>query len=91
MIGFIRVLDTPWFSSTGEAGKASIANVPPGRYNVVLWHPRAQGGAKNVELVIEIGDVYPAKLDAQLELGAEPAPPKSKRLLRDRLRDGRGP
>lgn len=90
MIGFVRVLDTPWFSTTGDAGKASIANVPPGRYRVELWHPRAQDSAKDT-LVIEIAADAPAALDATLTLGAEPAPDRPKRLLRDRLRDGRAP
>jgi plastocyanin len=90
MVGFIRVLDTPWFSTTGDDGLGRIANVPPGRYRVELWHPRAQGGAAQ-ELAIEIGAGAPATLEATLSLDAAPAPDRPKRGLRDRLRDGRAP
>ena len=40
MIGYVVVLETPWFATTGEGGAATVANVPPGRYRVEIWHPR---------------------------------------------------
>ncbi|HEX5065343.1 MAG TPA: methylamine utilization protein [Myxococcota bacterium] len=89
MIGFIRVLDTPWYATTGEPGLAHIANVPPGRYKVELWHPRAQDAS--ADLVLEVAEGAPVHLDAPLRLGPEPTRDRPKRLLRDRLRDGRGP
>jgi len=88
MVGFVRVLDTPWFATTAADGLAHVANVPPGRYRVELWHPRAQDGAPGAPLVVEIADGAPATLDASLPLGPEPARDPSKRALRDRLRSG---
>jgi len=88
MVGFIRVLDTPWFATTGADGLAHIANVPPGRYRVELWHPRAQDGAPGAPPVVEIANGAPAALDASLPLGPEPQRDSSKRALRDRLRGG---
>lgn len=39
----ILVLDTPFFASVNEEGGFSIANVPPGTYQLVIWHsPRNQ-------------------------------------------------
>ena len=88
MVGFVRVLDTPWFATTAADGLAQIANVPPGRYRVELWHPRAQDGAPGEPLVVEIANGAPATLDASLPLGPEPPRDKPKRGLRDRLRGG---
>jgi hypothetical protein len=39
MIGYIYVTDAQWFSKTGSAGTATIDGLPPGRYNVHIWHP----------------------------------------------------
>jgi len=88
MVGFVRVLDTPWFATTAADGLAHIANVPPGRYRVELWHPRAQDGAPGAPLVVEISASAPATLDASLPLGPEPPRDKPKRALRDRLGGG---
>lgn len=39
MMGYIIVVDTPYFSKTGAGGKAELLNVPPGDYKVFVWHP----------------------------------------------------
>jgi plastocyanin len=41
MSGFIRVVDTPWFSQPAGDGSFSIAGVPPGEYVLHAWHERA--------------------------------------------------
>lgn len=40
MLGYIAVLETPYFAPTGADGRAEIADVPAGTYEVRLWHPR---------------------------------------------------
>ncbi len=46
MVGWILVLDTPYFAQTpATAGKASMGEVPPGRYRLRAWHPRLPAGA----------------------------------------------
>ena len=46
MVGWILVLDTPYFAQTpATAGKASMGEVPPGRYRLRAWHPRLSAGA----------------------------------------------
>lgn len=42
MNGFIFVIDTPYFITTGQDGKA-ILEVPPGDYDVRVWHPWLKG------------------------------------------------
>ncbi|MBZ5727310.1 MAG: hypothetical protein LAP87_20215 [Acidobacteriia bacterium] len=41
MSAIIAVVDTPWFAVTEATGRFSIANVPPGRYNLHIYHERA--------------------------------------------------
>ena len=40
MVGYVYVLDTPYFETTAADGRARIANVPAGTYEVQVWHPR---------------------------------------------------
>jgi plastocyanin len=40
MLGYIYVVDTPYFATTDEAGKAHIP-LPAGGYSVRVWTPRA--------------------------------------------------
>ena len=40
MIGYILATNTPWFGSATPAGDFVIDDVPPGRYDVLVWHER---------------------------------------------------
>jgi len=39
MVGFIRVVDTPWAIKTGADGVATLRGVPAGMATVTVWHP----------------------------------------------------
>lgn len=41
MSGIIDVVPTPWFDVTNAAGKFTISNVPPGEYQLHIYHERA--------------------------------------------------
>ena len=41
MLGYIFVVNTPYFAKTDQTGAATI-DVPPGNYKVSIWHPRIQ-------------------------------------------------
>lgn len=41
MSAIIAVLPTPWYAVTAASGKFSIANVPPGEYQLHIFHERA--------------------------------------------------
>jgi plastocyanin len=45
MLGYVVVLETPYFDTTGADGRARIADLPPGTYDVHVWHPRLVDGA----------------------------------------------
>jgi plastocyanin len=66
MIGYICVLDTPWFGVTGPYGQIQLKDVPSGSYDVEVWQPRLKnssrprqrvtvGGEKPAGLIFEIG------------------------------------
>jgi plastocyanin len=44
MLGYVVVVDTPWFAKTGDDGRLAIDDVPAGRYTLQLWHPRQSSG-----------------------------------------------
>jgi hypothetical protein len=62
MLGWIYVVDNPYFALTGADGKFSIGDVPPGNYTLVTWQPytgeREQpvtvAAGKPTELAIEL-------------------------------------
>lgn len=50
MKGYIVVLDTDAFCVPDEAGNIKISNVPPGKYNLVAWHPSFDPKVRPVEI-----------------------------------------
>lgn len=40
MVAYVLVLPTPWFVKTGADGIAVLQGMPPGRYQLEIWHPR---------------------------------------------------
>lgn len=51
MEGFIVVLPSRYFAVSERDGRYEIANVPPGRYTVAVWHPRLKGAPTGVTVV----------------------------------------
>ena len=51
MLGYIDVLETPYFATTGKDGVAQVANVPAGTYEVHVWHPRLSPGSPTSQSV----------------------------------------
>ena len=39
MLGYLQVVDTPWFAKTELDGLASVDQIPPGEYMLQVWHP----------------------------------------------------
>ncbi|MEF9427501.1 MAG: carboxypeptidase-like regulatory domain-containing protein [Candidatus Mariimomonas ferrooxydans] len=40
MSASVIVLTNPYFSKTGNDGRFTIANIPPGQYTLKTWHER---------------------------------------------------
>jgi plastocyanin len=41
MLAYVVVLPTPFFAQTDATGAAALPPLPPGRYRLEIWHPRA--------------------------------------------------
>ncbi|MEO8505090.1 MAG: methylamine utilization protein [Acidobacteriota bacterium] len=66
MLGYILVLDTPYFVSTDSAGAARLERLPPGRYRFEVWHPRITDGAALLQRELELADASPASWTLRL-------------------------
>lgn len=73
MMGYIDVIDAPFYGTTDGQGSWS-AEVPKGRYQITVWHPRMreQGPALVRELSVEATDR--ATLTLRLTNPLRPAP-----------------
>lgn len=77
MIGWIVVLDTPYFARTGATGTVPL-QAPDGAYRLRVWHPRLLGTAPD-EAVALAAD---GSRKVQVAIG----PPPAERRVSDRLR-----
>jgi plastocyanin len=70
MIGWIYVVDTPWFGQADVGGRFTIKGVPPGEYLLSVWHEaaskliekkvRVTEGTEPLALVIDADKAAPA-------------------------------
>lgn len=52
MIAYVQVVDTPYFAKTDAQGGAQLVNVPPGKYELKVWHPTQKGGGEPQAVVV---------------------------------------
>ncbi len=55
MVGWLLVVETPYFAKTDALGRASFADVPPGSYQLRTWHPGLAVGAPAQEQALVVG------------------------------------
>jgi hypothetical protein len=68
MLGYVYVVDSPWFAKTGNDGKARLSDLPAGDYDIVVYHPRAKDPAEPSRQRIAISASPAPPLLYQLEL-----------------------
>jgi plastocyanin len=56
MFAYVSVFDHPYFAVTGKDGSYKIANVPPGKYTVEVYHRKAAPAASPVSKPVEVTD-----------------------------------
>ena len=62
MVGYILVLDTPYFTGVGAGGEFTLKDLPVAG-DLYLWHPRAEVFRQTLELAQEPASVPTFKLD----------------------------
>jgi hypothetical protein len=67
MFSYVSVFDHPYFAVTGKDGTFKIANVPPGKYTVEVFHRKAAPIGSPVTKEIEVKD-QPVTADFTLEV-----------------------
>lgn len=55
MLGYVVVVDTPWFAKTGADGTATV-EAPAGHYTLKLWHPRQDANTPSVSEPVTLGN-----------------------------------
>ncbi|MBG3851803.1 methylamine utilization protein [Xanthomonas sp. WHRI 8391] len=86
MLGYIVVLETPYFGKTGSDGRVQL-DAPAGTYTLRVWHPRIKGAVVTEPLLLA-RDAVQRRVTLQTT-GAAPmaAPPDERvRALQDKFR-----
>jgi len=55
MSAYLVVTETPYSAVTDAEGRFSIADVPPGKYVLRVWHERARPAAVDVAVLEQTG------------------------------------
>ena len=72
MIGYLVVVDTPWYAVADGSGAFQIRNVPPGEYEASVWHENASGPQKRK---VTVGDGAQLAFTVASDKRANPFPP----------------
>ncbi|HYL70727.1 MAG TPA: methylamine utilization protein [Candidatus Dormibacteraeota bacterium] len=73
MVAYLVVTDAPYFGRTDAKGAWS-AELPRGRYQVSIWHPRARDNPSDLDRELTIGEGDRAELTVRLQKLLVPAP-----------------
>lgn len=84
MLGYVYVVDTPYYALTTESGFVIMHGLPKGTYKARIWHPDMPDEAAATEQTVVIGDGAQQKLDFRINIR------KSFRIRRAPMDDGLG-
>jgi plastocyanin len=54
MVGWIVIVDTPYFGRTAEQGQLVLDKLPPGNYRLRSWHPGLPVGAPALDQAVSV-------------------------------------
>lgn len=55
MITYLYIGDAPWMARSGADGRATLGALPPGDYDVRVWHPRLRPGQPPPQQALHLG------------------------------------
>lgn len=58
MLGYIYVTESPIYGKTDEQGKLALPEVPDGKYDVTVWHPRLDNDSNSVKISADIAGTF---------------------------------
>ncbi len=69
MLAYVYILSTPYFAKTGADGRARVADVPAGVWEVRVWHPRQRDATEKTgqPLTLADGDTGPLAFKVRLK------------------------
>jgi plastocyanin len=73
MVGYILVVDTPYFAMTNGSGEASLTGIPPGKYRVHVWTPRLKRADLPAPVEIDVAEGEAATFTARFTARLSPA------------------
>ncbi len=63
MKAYVCILETPYFAKTNTKGMASITDLPPGEYEVHVWHPTIKKSSKSTKQQVTIDKVNTKEIE----------------------------
>ncbi len=72
MVGYVLVVDTPYFAKADEHGRARLDGLPPGDYEIRAWQPLPTGAYAGAVQRIKINADGDAVASLKLDLKPEP-------------------
>lgn len=67
MVGWVVVVETPWYAMTAADGQVSLEDVPPGSYRLRVWHPGQPVGAAPLSQALQVPASGTVRASARLE------------------------
>jgi len=68
MIAYIYVSESPYFTKTGNDGRAILGALPSRMYNVRVWHPQAEGSEQTTAKTIDLAGTQHADMSWAVKL-----------------------
>lgn len=74
MLGYIKVVPTPFIARTNEQGQATLSELPAGSYDIEVWHPRIKDKKAVLKQTTIVNDKTPKHVSFNLKkrLRAQP-------------------
>lgn len=71
MKAYVYVLETPFFAKTDTDGKTSVSGLPPGDYELRIWHPRIKKSSEAQKQVVSVAQNSSEDIEFTIELKKE--------------------